>query len=220
MKKTRKTIYQVLEVSPEASIEEITDSYRLLVKRFVDDKAAFEEVTQAYMAVANAATREKYDEELKRLGNYSVQERTVESPPQAVPTVTCPACGTKNPYVNKFCGTCGFLLTRAVEPMSTSTRIGIGRLVAEGRTETYSFTEPRTTVGRMPSNDVVLYFDRYVSARHAIIHCDMGTFFIQDLGSTNGTYVGGERIKSGEKVRLEDGSKVRIGRTVFTFQIV
>lgn len=220
MNKSRKTLYEILEVSVDASIEEITDSYRRLVKQHADDRAAFDAITQAYMAVAHPGTREKYDEDLKRLGNYHVQERTAEVPPHAIPTISCPACGARNPQANKFCGTCGFLLTRAVELSSTPTRIGIGRLVAEGRTETYSFTEPRTTIGRTPSNDVVLHFDRYVSARHGIMHCDMGTFFMQDLGSTNGTYVDGERIKPGEKVRLEDGSKIRIGRTIFTFQIV
>ena len=35
---------------------------------------------------------------------------------------------------------------------------------------------------------------------------------VRDLGSTNGTYIGAERI--GEHVRVEPGTRIRIGRTV------
>ncbi len=49
------------------------------------------------------------------------------------------------------------------------------------------------TIGRKPDNDLCLK-DATVSTHHAKILCEGDTRFVQDLDSTNGTYVNGERI--------------------------
>jgi diguanylate cyclase (GGDEF)-like protein len=51
--------------------------------------------------------------------------------------------------------------------------------------------------------------DRGVSAHHARIYCHQGVFWLQDLGSTNGTYVNGKRL--GEPVKLIDSDRIQIG---------
>src|SRR5262245_29044717 len=67
----------------------------------------------------------------------------------------------------------------------------------------------RNTVGRHPDNDVVIA-SRYVSRRHCAIQVlPDGTCIIQDLGSTDGVYVDGERIK--DPLRLKDGDEIRVG---------
>jgi pSer/pThr/pTyr-binding forkhead associated (FHA) protein len=53
--------------------------------------------------------------------------------------------------------------------------------------------------------------DDYVSTRHARIGSSGGTFYVEDLGSTNGTYIGSSRITQATAVQL--GSRVRVGKT-------
>jgi pSer/pThr/pTyr-binding forkhead associated (FHA) protein len=54
--------------------------------------------------------------------------------------------------------------------------------------------------------------DDYVSTRHARIVSSGDQWFVEDLGSTNGTYVGSRRIT--QPTALGVGSQVRIGKTV------
>jgi pSer/pThr/pTyr-binding forkhead associated (FHA) protein len=53
--------------------------------------------------------------------------------------------------------------------------------------------------------------DDYVSTRHARIAASGDQWFVEDLGSTNGTYLGSQRISQATTVTL--GSQVRIGKT-------
>jgi hypothetical protein len=82
-------------------------------------------------------------------------------------------------------------------------------LEVEGRTE--QVTQPVTVLGRGTEADVIVD-DAGVSRRHAEIHTDGGRVRVIDLGSTNGTFVDGERV--GERgLDLADGSRITIGRT-------
>ena len=54
--------------------------------------------------------------------------------------------------------------------------------------------------------------DDYVSTRHARIAASDGQWFVEDLGSTNGTYVGSSRITAPTTLTL--GTQVRIGKTI------
>ena len=65
-------------------------------------------------------------------------------------------------------------------------------------------------VGRSSDLDMVLVEDM-VSRRHAKITVNGDTVTIQDLGSTNGTFVNGERI---ERMTLTDGDRVLIGTSI------
>jgi pSer/pThr/pTyr-binding forkhead associated (FHA) protein len=54
--------------------------------------------------------------------------------------------------------------------------------------------------------------DDYVSTRHAQIAASGNQWYVEDLGSTNGTYVGSTRITQATAVQV--GTRVRIGKTV------
>jgi pSer/pThr/pTyr-binding forkhead associated (FHA) protein len=58
--------------------------------------------------------------------------------------------------------------------------------------------------------------DTYASSFHARIYNSDGAWFIEDLGSTNGTYLNQRRITAPAEVRA--GDKVRIGKTTLDFK--
>ncbi len=67
------------------------------------------------------------------------------------------------------------------------------------------------TVGRGPQNDVELEGDQFASARHAQFDPRAAGLWVQDVGSTNGTFVNGSRIERPRK--LASGDVVRVGGT-------
>ena len=59
-----------------------------------------------------------------------------------------------------------------------------------------------------------------VSRRHARISCDNGQYVIEDLGSTNGTFVyRGRRLKPGERHPVNDGDEIIVGKTFLRFHL-
>lgn len=66
------------------------------------------------------------------------------------------------------------------------------------------------TIGRTADNDIVLDYAQ-VSGRHAKLVNLGGKLFIEDLGSELGTYVRGNRVRRGQRARVEDGEHVRFG---------
>ncbi|MEM7801714.1 MAG: FHA domain-containing protein [Chloroflexota bacterium] len=75
----------------------------------------------------------------------------------------------------------------------------------------YMLSNETTIVGREPINDA-MFPDPEVSRRHARIINKNGDFFIDDLNSTNGTFINGRRIS--EITRLNAGDIIDFGETV------
>lgn len=92
-----------------------------------------------------------------------------------------------------------------------------GRLVPAGGSSAPMMDLARAlvTIGRAPSNDIVLADDQ-VSQQHAQIQRQGGSAAIRDLQSTNGTYLNGQRIAG---VRpLAPGDRIRLGRTEWVIE--
>jgi len=70
----------------------------------------------------------------------------------------------------------------------------------------------RLTIGRDPKSSITLE-DKLVSREHAVIQKIRDIFYIQDLHSTNGTFVNGKRIPAGDYIRLRLSDTILIGRT-------
>ncbi len=64
------------------------------------------------------------------------------------------------------------------------------------------------TAGRQGS---LVLGDEHASSHHALFQFAHGFWFVQDLGSTNGTWLNGRRIYAAQ--RLKKGDKIKIGRT-------
>lgn len=73
---------------------------------------------------------------------------------------------------------------------------------------TFSLESGKTTIGRGPEQDIFLD-DVTVSRDHAVIVVDESGVSLRDAGSTNGTYINGERLDSAV---LSPGDEVIIGK--------
>jgi pSer/pThr/pTyr-binding forkhead associated (FHA) protein len=105
---------------------------------------------------------------------------------------------------------------RAARPARTA-RTGRGepqRLLVTGGPlsgSTLPLTEQQITIGR--SNDATLVLnDDYASSRHARLFPQDGQWIVEDLGSTNGTYL--DRQKVTQPTPVPTGVPIRIGKTV------
>jgi len=148
--------------------------------------------------------------------------------------IYCPECGFQNPESANYCAKCGALLVRDTGAETTMAYLpdegdediaealedlgvkGPALVVRSGggRTgETFHPEGERTTIGRSPDCEIFLD-DVTVSRRHAVLELREGSFFIEDLGSLNGTFLNRRRIESGE---LADGDELQIGKYRLTF---
>ena len=152
----------------------------------------------------------------------------------------CPECGFDNAEGANFCSRCGANLSAArekaapAEPATATYRIDetgelvpvdVGDVVADegaalviraggGRVgESFPLNADRMTIGRRPDSDIFLD-DVTVSRDHALLVRRSGDYYLDDLGSLNGTYVNRHRIESH---RLEDGDELQVGKFKLTY---
>jgi pSer/pThr/pTyr-binding forkhead associated (FHA) protein len=69
-------------------------------------------------------------------------------------------------------------------------------------------SKERTTLGRRPYNDIVID-NLAVSGEHAVLQMSDAGVYLEDLGSTNGTYINGKAVK---KQLLQNADTVEIGK--------
>lgn len=84
------------------------------------------------------------------------------------------------------------------------------------------FDERGGTIGRISGNDWILPDpDKFVSSRHATIHCEHGQFFLQDT-STNGTFLNAPDQPAGREqpLGLTDGDRLFIGEYEILVQLI
>lgn len=78
----------------------------------------------------------------------------------------------------------------------------------------YELTRPEMRLGRAAENEIKLDSEK-ISRRHALVMLEGDTFYIQDLGSANGTFVNGKQVR--ERVALHTGDEVRLGDQILLF---
>ena len=140
----------------------------------------------------------------------------------------CTRCGHRNPPDSKFCSKCGHPLhddtTIGLEP--TQIEDDTGEIIDlpledlhEGQAllvvtrgpnagSQFLIEKEVTTLGRHPESDIFLD-DITVSRRHAEIRRKNGSFFVHDMGSLNGTYVGRNRV---DNTQLANGDELQVGK--------
>jgi pSer/pThr/pTyr-binding forkhead associated (FHA) protein len=73
-----------------------------------------------------------------------------------------------------------------------------------------------TSIGRSSASDIILKSDDYASGRHARLTRHGGLLYVEDMGSTNGTFVNGRKTVGATPLR--PGDTVRIGSTTFRYE--
>lgn len=85
-------------------------------------------------------------------------------------------------------------------------------LIAEETGVEYPIAVGTTTIGRRSANMLAFPGDPYLSGRHAEITFDGATLTFVDVGSTNGSFVNGERVGPHEPQTLRDGDVLVLGQ--------
>ena len=86
---------------------------------------------------------------------------------------------------------------------------------ADGTAEKFALTRLRTTIGRSARSDICIP-DAFASRLHAEIREEGDAFFLQDLGSANGTRYNGSAVSM--PLPLFNGGEIQIGETVIVFE--
>src|ERR1700722_12451690 len=86
---------------------------------------------------------------------------------------------------------------------------------SDGERRSFSVTRDMTVVGRREDCDLRIPLGE-VSRKHARLVRDGDTLRLEDLGSSNGTYLNGQRV---QEAVLSPGDSVQIGPVVFVLQI-
>jgi pSer/pThr/pTyr-binding forkhead associated (FHA) protein len=101
--------------------------------------------------------------------------------------------------------------TQAVSPAELGMEQELVTLSFDGRS--HEVKQRRVVLGRSRDCDIQLA-DTNVSRRHAELRQEGASYWIVDLGSTNGTEVNGKRVK---RAKLQAGDTITLGSTEITF---
>ncbi len=92
-------------------------------------------------------------------------------------------------------------------------------LVEVNRGKIHVLDRDELVIGRCSSADIQVKTDSAISRRHAVITLINGEFYIQDLGSKNGTVLNTKRVLAG-RLKLKPDDKLTVGKTVYFFSPV
>jgi eukaryotic-like serine/threonine-protein kinase len=81
----------------------------------------------------------------------------------------------------------------------------------------FTFTQHDSfLIGRNPEAHLCLPEDRFFSRNHCLLEINPPRSFLRDLGSTNGTFVNGQRVK---EVFLNNGDRIQCGETILSVEV-
>jgi len=81
----------------------------------------------------------------------------------------------------------------------------------------FSFTQHDTfLIGRSPEAHMCLADDRFFSRNHCLLEINPPQSFLRDLGSTNGTFVNGQRVR---EAYLQNGDRIQGGETILIVEV-
>jgi hypothetical protein len=90
-------------------------------------------------------------------------------------------------------------------------------LYNKGTDERFPLTQSVSKIGRDQTNSIALPKDSYISRHHAWVLFIKGSYWVEDLGSTNGTLLNGELLT--ERKQIFPGDCLKLGRTELIFEL-
>lgn len=94
---------------------------------------------------------------------------------------------------------------------------GLAILVNKDTNERFPLTQSVSKIGRDKANTISLHNDSYVSRHHAWVLFIKGAYWVEDLGSTNGTLLNGEVLS--ERKQIYPNDRIKLGRTELVFEL-
>ena len=141
-------------------------------------------------------------------------------------TEPCPSCGRPTPVSTRcvYCATVTDLDLKSLQLDYMKAAEGEESelpkqviVVVQKTGQKVPLKNRKVKIGRDPSNQVVIPDDTFTSRHHAWISYEETDFWLEDLGSTNGTLLNGHPVV--KRQVLSAGDKIRVGHTELTFEI-
>ena len=130
--------------------------------------------------------------------------------------VQCPVCKSFNPPGMMFCNDCGLIFEMALDGDAFGAPAVQLPVLVESTGREHQLRPGVNVIGR--AGDILLE-DTRISRRHCQATLDNGAVFIEDLGSTNGTTVAGNKLGQGEKRALANAEKISLGGLELTLSM-
>lgn len=108
------------------------------------------------------------------------------------------------------------------EGPASSAAVGYLKVIEAGKDPNLQYGEmialgPEASVGAEPDNEIVLG-DPYVSGHHLELRWDGIDWWVEDLGSKNGTSINGVRCPALKPQKVPDGARLAVGDMVFVLE--
>jgi pSer/pThr/pTyr-binding forkhead associated (FHA) protein len=126
-------------------------------------------------------------------------------------TLKCAICGNENREGSFFCGQCGAKLHFMGMPPAYLVTVSAG-----GDCRRYPISSRVSYIGREDVNQVTIP-NEAISKKHAKLTFADGKFYIEDLSSSNGTFLNGTRVHV--RTALRNGDLIRLGAVIVKFEI-
>lgn len=214
--------YALLGVLENATESEVRTAMRERTPEAQQDPERFAQLLEAFETLKDSQKRAEYD--ALRQAAATVREKTAlpTASPVAAPqggalvrAGACPVCNTIAPSDEGFCPECGLLLAGPVGAAPSTS--ALPRLI-DGTGRELLLRAGESIVGREGAE--VMLPDKSVSRRHARFLVSVGSSVtLEDLGSTNGTKVGGQPLPAGATRALSDGETLVFGSVKVTIVI-
>lgn len=147
--------------------------------------------------------------------------------------VECSRCGATLPRVGAQCNVCGGTVSLGVNPASSPVALASPQydsaqafrneakpmrpafLFNKMTNERFPLNQSVSKIGRDQTNNISINNDHYVSRHHAWVLQMQGAYWVEDLGSTNGTLLNGEILS--ERRQINPGDRITFGKTELVF---
>jgi pSer/pThr/pTyr-binding forkhead associated (FHA) protein len=151
----------------------------------------------------------------------------------------CPSCGSKNrlvdPLIKNVNDSSGSSKTEEIvnnnqdSNIDKSIKSTIGWLILHTENinpSSFIIYKGKNIIGRLTNDnnvDIPIDNDLYLSRKHCFIEAIYDNsdwkYFLVDNGSTNGTYLNTKKLSSNDKVYLDNGDTIQVGRTKLVFKL-
>ncbi|MGI5845284.1 MAG: FHA domain-containing protein [Candidatus Xenobium sp.] len=157
-------------------------------------------------------------------------------------TIRCVACGAENPSSESYCEDCGASLTAARAEVETPSPVAAVPVAIEAAAPAAS-PRPRLSLvdgggeflldrdvmalgRRSPADSIFPEIDlteadteSYISRRHGRIVRQEGRILYEDVGSSNGSFLNGNRLTAGVQAEIHEGDRLRLGKTEMVYLV-